>query len=237
MTLIVGLRGANGVVLASDSQGTHADLKRPVQKLFKAKCGLIWGTAGPLGGAQELFTEFEKLDLPLNPRREDAKKAIANAIKVSAARLDLNQESTRFEGLFAWFDGLDRRHYLLLARQDGRTEFMTPYGAIGSGGSLGFFGFSRSAFLDYKTLQLEQTKMLVYMVAADAIEASAKGVDGPVQMAVVSNDTSAVLRKDEVQQVQETTAAYQLHQVDFLKRVEAPAKSGSSGIVPGERGD
>lgn len=239
MTLIVGIRGGDGVVLAADSQGTHDGLKRPAQKLFKTSCGLLWGTAGPLAGAQALYTEFEKLDLEPNPRREDAKLAISDAMRASAAELiQPNQGGQEwFEGLFAWFDGSERRHYLLLARQDGYLEFMAPYGAIGGSRQLGAFGFSRSAFMDYKTLQLEATKMLAYMVAADAVAASAKGVDGPIQMAVASRGSTIVLREDELQSVEVTTAAFQLHQLDFLKRVSKPEdKNGDGGIVPGKRG-
>ncbi|HEY6550112.1 MAG TPA: hypothetical protein VIY71_02810 [Solirubrobacterales bacterium] len=239
MTLIIGLRGADGVVLASDSQGTHDALRRPTQKLFRSRCGLIWGTAGPLAGTQALYAEFEKLDLEANPRREDAKAAIARAIRASAARLITPDEEGQkwFEGLFAWFDAFDQRHYLLLARHDGHSEFMTPYGAVGSSSQLGLFGFSRSAFMGYKTLQLETTKMLTYTVAEDAVTASAKGVDGPIQMAVASGGLASVLRDDELQPVRDTAAAFQLHQLDFLKRVGAPVdKSPPGGIVPGTRG-
>jgi 20S proteasome alpha/beta subunit len=235
VTLIVGLRGADGVVLASDSQATREDLRQPTPKLFKADCGITWGTAGPLAGAQALYAEFEKLDLSRNPRREDAKAAIGAAMRTTAAGLVAPRRSAEqewFEGLFAWFDAHDRRHYLLLARHDGHTEFMAPYGAVGSSRRLGLFGFSRSAFMNYETLQLETTKMLTYMVAEDAIKASAKGVDGPIQMAVLNTGTTAVLRDDELQPVKETVAAFQLHQRDFVKRVAAGRRTGT-GLIPG----
>lgn len=240
MTLIVGLRGADGVVLASDSQGTHGALRQSVAKLFRTSSGVIWGTAGPLAGMQALFTEFEKVALEPNPRREDAKAAIGEAMRASAAGLvkQAREQQEWFEGLFAWFDAADRRHYLLLARGDGHTEFMTPFGAIGSSRQLGHFGFSRSAFMGYKTVQLETAKMLTYSVAEDAVKASAKGVDGPIQMAVVSGGSAAVLTDDEIQPVGDTAAAFQLHQMDFVKRVDGTEREGQrDGIIPGDRGD
>jgi 20S proteasome alpha/beta subunit len=236
MTLIVGLRGADGVVLASDSQGTHGALRRSVPKLFKTDSGVIWGTAGPLAGMQALFTEFEKATLEPNPRREDAKAGIAAAMRASASALVKQEREEGFEGLFAWFDSADRRHYLLLARGDGHTEFMTPYGAIGSSRHLGHFGFSRSAFMEYRTLQLETVKMLTYSVAEDVVKASAKGVDGPIQMAVVNGESAAVLSGDEIQPVGGTAAAFQLYQLEHVKRVGgADRENGHGGIVPGDR--
>ena len=77
--------------------------------------------------------------------------------------------------------------------------------------------------------------MLTYMVAEDAIEASAKGVDGPIQMAAVSAGTTAVLKDGELQPVKETAAAFQLHQLDFVKRATADKRPGT-GLVPGGRG-
>lgn len=81
MTLIVGLRGADGVALASDSQGTHGAMKHATPKLFKSRGGLIWGSAGPLAASQALYTELEKLGLEPNPSRETAKAGIRQAMR------------------------------------------------------------------------------------------------------------------------------------------------------------
>lgn len=141
----------------------------------------------------------------------------------------------RFEGLFAWYDARDRRHYLLQAHHNGHVEFMTQYGAIGSSRQIaefGFFGFSRSEFLDYKTLPLETAKMLAYMVAEDAVRASAQGVDGPIQLAVVKSGQATVLRDDELGPVRDTAAAFQMHQRDFLVRKGDTGPAGARGLLP-----
>jgi hypothetical protein len=86
-------------------------------------------------------------------------------------------------------------------------------------------------------MSLEQTKMLTFMVAEDAVKASAKGVDLPIQAAVVSPEETAVLHDDELKAVNDTVTAFRMHQLDFLKRPEAPSASQSGpGLVPGERG-
>jgi hypothetical protein len=145
VTLIVGLRGADGVVLACDSQGTKGELKHATRKLFKTKGGVIWGTAGQLAGSQTLYTELEQLDLEPNPRREDAKAAIRNAMRAATRELIPGRRNREewFEGLFGWYDGTDKRHYLMLARHDGHVEFMTPTvpsAAADSSGSLATAG-------------------------------------------------------------------------------------------------
>ena len=80
MTLVVGLKGAGGVVLASDSQATRGEIRETQAKLFKTKCGVVWGSSGPFAGTQDLYTALEGVDLPVNPGREEAKLAIRKAM-------------------------------------------------------------------------------------------------------------------------------------------------------------
>lgn len=236
MTLVVGLRGKNGVVLASDSQATHGILRKPTPKLFRTR-RIVWGTAGPLAGAQDLYSNLEQLDLDPKLPREKTKAAIVETMKTCGSRIVTSGEGSRewFEGLFGWFDELAGRHHLLLARGNGHSEFMTPYGAVGSSKELGTFGFTRSAFIDFRSVQLEATKMLAFAVAEDAINASARGVDRPIQLAVASHGEAVILDQDELRPVEEAVAGFQLYQRDFFERVDGednPAPSG--GIVPGD---
>jgi hypothetical protein len=45
MTLVLGLRCRDGVVLASDSQRTDGDVRESVPKLFTSPAGTVWGKA------------------------------------------------------------------------------------------------------------------------------------------------------------------------------------------------
>jgi ATP-dependent protease HslVU (ClpYQ) peptidase subunit len=242
VTLIVGLRGADGVVLASDSQATHGALKQEQQKLFRSGKDLIWGTAGELAASQMLYTELERFrpdrDLDRETGKAWVKKATMATVEERTNSGPGNDEW--FEGLFAWYSSGDRRTFLLHARHDGWIQFMPRYGAIGSSrqlGEVGFFGFSRSEFLDYGTLPLEITKMLTFMVAEDAVKASAKGVDLPIQVAVSTADATSVLHDEDLTAVKDTATAFRMHQMDFLKRPEGPSASRSApGLIPGKRG-
>lgn len=145
-----------------------------------------------------------------------------------------------FKGLFAWHAADDGKHYLLQARSDGAVELQEQgYSAVGSSSSselarFAFFGFSSSGFLEYDTLPLEAAKMLVHTITDDAVNASAQGVDRPIQMAVATATEAGVLEEADLKPVQDTAAAFKMHQADFLKRTEKPAEEGgASGLVPG----
>jgi 20S proteasome alpha/beta subunit len=235
VTLVVGLQGKDGVVLASDSQGTHGEIRQSQTKLFKTNYGLIWGSAGPFSGTQDLYTSLEGADLEPNPGREVTKAAIREAMLTAAANLGTGAgPSPPFEGLFAWYDGVGDRHYLLWARQDGHVEFERPFGAIGSGSVLGRFGFTRTEFLDFRALPLELTKMVTHMVAEDAVKASPKGVDLPIQIATASHRDIRILRSSEVSAIEDTVAFFRESQRELLITSEAPpADGGVAGLRPG----
>jgi 20S proteasome alpha/beta subunit len=237
VTQVVGLKGAEGVVLASDSQATHGDIRTSQPKLFKTKYGVIWGSAGPFAGTQDLFTAMEANELEENPRREEAKAAIQDALLTTAGKLTVGSEQPpSFEALFAWYDATDERHYLLHGLRDGRVEFEHRYGSIGVASSLGRFGFARSEFLELETLPLELTKMMAHMVAEDVVRASAKGVDLPIQLAVVSHGETHVLRGAEAEAVSDAVGAFREAQRELLVTAEPPREGAPrKGIRPGER--
>lgn len=246
MTLITGLRCSDAVVLASDSQVTveGGTMKTKAQKLFSTPHGIIWGIAGPIPSAQAVRARLDEQILEGNPRRDAGRQAIQE-VMLSAAddmkRPDGSLIGGDFGGLFGWYAEEEEAHYLLRATSNGVVELQEQgYGAVGSRSSAelaryAFFGFGSSAFFEYETLPLETAKMLVHTITDDAVNASAGGVDGPIQLAVASPAECAVLEDKDLQPVQDTAAAFKMHQADFLKRKEEPPEEiGASGLVPGE---
>lgn len=209
----IGVAGKACVVLASDSQGTHGDLRQSHPKLFRTKHHIVWGLAGPLACTQDLYTRLEAAELSTSPCREEAKAAIRAAMRTTAANFS---ETTHFEGLFGWYAADEERHYLLWARQDGHIEFERPFGAIGSGWSYCRFGFVRLEFLDFEALSLEVTELVAHMVAEDAVRASAKGVDLPIQLAFVCQGEARVIPAEEVKGISNAVDAFRESQRDFL---------------------
>lgn len=242
MTLVVGLRCGDSAVLASDSQATYGGLKRTAPKLFRSPAQIIWGTAGPLAAAQTLYTRLGELDLEENPRREDAKRGIKQAILATANDVGTSGSggpaSAHFDGLFAWYSAGEGRAYLLRVHSNGNMEFERQYSAVGSSKQLaefGFFGLHRSEYLDYESLPLETAKMLVHIAADDAIRASAKGVDGPVQMAVVNASEATILEEEDLRPVRDTASAFRMYQADYLVRTDGgEGASETSGLIPSD---
>jgi 20S proteasome alpha/beta subunit len=241
MTLITGLRCSDAVVLGSDSQITfERRLKTRVPKLFCSRHRIIWGIAGPVAAAQSIEAHFNKLVLDGDPDRESGRIGIRKVMTDAAG--DMQGAEGRlagghFQGLFAWYSKQEARYYLLQARSDGTVEFKEEgYGAVGSSrdfAQVAFFGFGSSGFLDYQTLPSEAAKMLVHTITDDAINASAQGVDGPVQLAVVTAAGAGVLLAADLKPVEDTAVAFKMHQADFLKRADAPpGLSDFSGLDP-----
>lgn len=152
-------------------------------------------------------------------------------MSAATAAADEGGDPVRFEGLFGWYASHEKRHYLLWARQDGHVEFERPFGAIGSGSPLGRFGFVRSEFLEYDGLPLEVTELITHMVAEDAVRASAKGVDLPIQLAFVCRGEARILRPEEVEGISNAVDAFRESQRDFLiKPRPAVTNAPSTGI-------
>ncbi|HEX5990803.1 MAG TPA: hypothetical protein VFY75_11405 [Solirubrobacterales bacterium] len=244
MTLITGLRCSDAVVLGSDSQLTvDGGLKATVPKLFLSPHRIIWGIAGPVAAAQAIETRFKELILDPDPDRDDGRRGVHDVMLAAAKDMkgsDGQLAGGPFRGLFAWYSKAEGQHHLLHARSDGVVEMQTQrYSAVGSPSSkelaqFAFFGFSRSGFLEYETLPLEAAKMLVHMVTDDAVKVSAQGVDGPIQLAMVTTDGARVLDARDLKPVQDTAAAFKMHQADFLKRTDGqPKETVASGLVPG----
>jgi len=232
VTLVVGLRGADGVVLASDSQATYGEVKQSQPKLFRMSSGVIWGSAGPYAATQDLYTALEAADIEPDPPREKAKTILGNAWRSTVEKLRERDDTQPFEALFAWYDAEDQRHYLLRGLRRGHVEFDPTYGAIGSAEGLGRFGFIRAEFFQLHTLPLERTRLIAYMVAEDAVKASSKGVDLPIQLAYASRGDSRVLRPDEVEGTSNAVDLFRERQRELLVGEDRPASEVPRGIRP-----
>jgi ATP-dependent protease HslVU (ClpYQ) peptidase subunit len=232
VTLVVGLRGADGVVLASDSQATYGELKQSETKLFRMKYGLIWGSAGPFAVTQDLYTALDYLDLRPDPAREEAKSTLSKAFRSTVDKLRKEDPTQSFEALFAWYDADDKRAYLLRGLRSGLVQFDPTYGAIGSASNLGRFGFTRNEFLQLRALPLETTRLITYMVAEEAVKASSKSVDLPIQLALASDGDTRILRPAEVEGTSNAVGLYRERQRELLIADGRPTGETPRGIRP-----
>ena len=74
-----------------------------------------------------------------------------------------------------------------------------------------------------------------HTVADDAVRASAKDVDGPIQLAVVTPSEALVLLEEDLKPVRDTAAGFREKQADLLVRRGRPEDpGGAAGLLPEE---
>ena len=128
MTLVLGVRCRNGIVLAADSQRTQGAMRDRVPKLFASPTGILWGTAGNIAIQQELDAGMQDLTVGRHPSAVDGKAAIVAAIQAARARATSGLAAPEpnviaVSGLFAWYSEKDRASYLLRVTEAGHAEF------------------------------------------------------------------------------------------------------------------
>jgi 20S proteasome alpha/beta subunit len=235
MTIVIGLRGRDGVVLASDSQRTEGGFRQEVRKLFRTRHGIVWGAAGAIAVQQELFGAMEALDLRPQPTWQEARAAIADAVvrslhatapeQANAARLQLG-------ALFAWYSADERRTFLLRVLGDGYAEFGGRYTAIGGPSRIALFALREAEHLEYATLPLEPIQMIAAKVVDDVIRATSSGVAHPLQVAAVTANGAAILDAVEVRGLEDSVAAFRERQREFLVDGEPRDPGGDTGLRP-----
>lgn len=235
MTIVIGLRGRDGVVLATDSQRTEGGFRQEVRKLFRTRHGIVWGGAGAIAAQQELFAAMESLAVRPQPSWQEARAAIAAAV-AGSVRAAAPEPSTapRLEvgAVFAWYSADERRTFLLRVLGDGYAEFDGQYTAIGGPSRSALFALRESEHLHYETLPLAPSQMIATKIVDDVIRASSSGVAHPVQVATVTANSATILEPVEVRGLHDSVAAFRERQREFLVG-EQPRDAGrDTGLRP-----
>jgi 20S proteasome alpha/beta subunit len=239
MTVVIGVRCHDAVILAADSQRTEGRTRETIPKLFVSPSGVVWGSAGSIAIQQELFALMNDLPVARNPGRLEARDATVRALRdARTAATKGTDEPTEValgvDGLFGWFSAQDRRSYLLRVHGAGNAEFARSYTAVGSVGEMARFALSRMEFLGYNDLPLEAAKMVAFGVADDVIRAAASGVGAPVQLAVANVTGSSVLGRVDLRAVEDTVAAFRDYQREYLVRDQQIKAEPDTGVRPND---
>jgi 20S proteasome alpha/beta subunit len=206
MTLVLALRCADGIVLASDGQATcdaaGQPTRAPVRKLFDVGGRVAWGSAGSIGLQQTLLGELGAL----NGHSDDAgqlRRRLASIVTPlqKAAMRDFVPHAAadppELACLFCWCDASGPR-ILSIPRTGSDHQFHERHAAIGSGDIFAEMTVRSIAHLDAAELSLEQAKMVAYRTVADAIDVAAVFLGPPIQMYVVTVDGTQSVSQDEI---------------------------------------
>ena len=196
MTLIVGLRCADGVILAADSAAgdSHAPIRNTTSDKLWQVGGqpIAFGASGSLGVIQDVKTATRKFKPKAS--RDAMRRNLVGLIR-PALTSAMNGHVPIGNALCPHADfligGLAGENPFLLevTRQAETTWFDDQEGnfyAIGSGAILAHALFRRF----WRTEPYDRThgQFLVYRVVRDAIDLAATGLSAPVHVVVVNSD-------------------------------------------------
>jgi len=236
MTLVLGLRCRDGVVLAADSQRTEGPLRESVPKLFTSPSGVIWGTAGSIAIQQELFAAMHDLAVERQPTREAGREAIVEAVArateaATGQMSDATPAAFAVEGMFGWHSAAEGRTFLIRVLGNGGFEWHRQFTAIGSPAMLARFALNRTTYYEYATLPLEAAKMVAFGATDEVIRSASTGVALPVQMAVATADGSEVLSPMAMRGQEDTVAAFRESSATTWCGTTRPSRSRTRGFV------
>jgi 20S proteasome alpha/beta subunit len=233
MTLVLALRCAEGVVLASDGQVT-ADTagqptRQPTRKLFDIGNRVAWGAAGSAGLQQTLTDELSTM----NGRLADSSTRLRHTLAGTVVPIQQQgvAQYVQHPGtdppdlacLFCWCDDEGSR-ILEIPCTGADHQFHDRYAAIGTGEIFAKFAMASVAHIDPLQLNLEHAKMVAYRAIADSIDVAAVFLGPPIQMYVVTGEGACRLSREEIDAgLADSVDTWKARQFEALGPLSAPA--------------
>ena len=243
MTLIIGIKCADGVVVGADGAATLGEAAfgqntviQHVAKLQSISDRIIMGVSGPVGLGQLYCDSVERARQKL---RTGSLAGIQRALQTALSN-DV-QQAVKASQLWAQVRGPDaihlsatqsliaipvqRRPELIQCNQVGQTEAASddlPYVAIGSGQPLAdpFLAFLRSVFWEKAPPRLAQGIFAVVWTLTHAVRVTPGGVSEPIQVMTLAGDkgdnlVTKVLPDHELQEHKQSVASAELYLASF----------------------
>lgn len=237
MTLIVGIRAQDGVVIGSDSQVTAGAVRYCDTKIFQLNDKAVWGASGELALVQRLVEKIDGLpqkDHPLAILRDLLTGFVKEAVE-SLLKLDFrtqfsagNPESLLSlhpgDFLFAEYRPPSPPRILHIM-SNGTPEWVgASFAATGNGAV-----FAHALLVKYSAgkIPCDKAKLLAYKVIEEAIEVGGYGLGPPIAIWEITaggvkqstaediaalEDAAHVLREQEVSLLLEPQSSSDLSQ-------------------------
>jgi proteasome beta subunit len=199
VTVVVAVKCADGVVLATDSQGTTQmvggmPMKLPAKKIGRLGKHVVFGGTGSQGAGQRIQAALENQASKLNVGKRQSE--IAEIIRRTANPLQkqIRQEwvelpKTEPESWGAIFCGWSSDGpWIFEIDPTGPSQFQDPFAATGSGHPLAHTALVSVAHFNVAQQSLAGAKAIAYRAIENTCLAAAYGVGMPVQLAVVTKD-------------------------------------------------
>jgi 20S proteasome alpha/beta subunit len=228
MTVILALRSADGLVIATDSQATQqmpgsTPVKSAAVKLVRHGSHMIWAGTGAQGCNQRVELLLSKNHEMVGP--ENGRYAIGSAIhqcgnEVQKASHDSFVPYSAQASVEAWggifcgsaADGL----FIAEVDPNGGWQFHPEVAATGSGYAFAFLAAASVKHHNVSGKSLDHAKALAYRAIELTCDTAAFGVGLPVQMGVVTEDGAEILSDAEITGLKETVNLWKQAEVDAL---------------------
>lgn len=249
MTVALGLVCSDGVIVASDSQGTAGNVAVHSNKVHLIdKAAAVWTAAGNTYVIEEVEQSIEheiirrlKQGLPTEPLKKVFADPQLDKIRGEVADVFRNAMQRSYTSPLPGYSpssslaasflllgmGASMTPYFLEIHVDGTTNWHTTrqFFAIGSGGEFATVAFSLMRhYLTGSPIPLEEGKQLAYRTIETICQVSPGGVGGPVQMATVDKDGARILAEPELNEIGDAVRSWM-----ELERVTLRDSNGDDG--------
>jgi len=228
MTVILALKSAEGLVLATDSQATQqmpgsTPVKSEAVKLVKHGDHMIWAGTGAQGSNQRVELLLTRNREMLERRHDrhaigsaihqcgnEVQKASHTAFVQYSAQAQVESWGGIFCGCAA--DGL----FIAEVDANGGWQFHPEVAATGSGYAFAFLAAASVKHHNVATKSLDHAKALAFRAIELTCDTAAFGVGLPVQLGVVTEDGAEILSEAEITGLKETVNLWKQAEVDAL---------------------
>jgi 20S proteasome alpha/beta subunit len=246
MTIVIALRCSDGVVMASDSQATepNAGIRFDTQKIFQLGSRAVWGGTGEsqtineidrvlqavrgvVEGGADLIELLPRVIRPVLQRRYGDFIQVPGLPMASPATGTLACGYGSAEG--GWIVEVDPR---CISCDYGDRGFH----AVGSAAGFALLGNALLGHFRPAERPLSQGRLIAYRVINAAIETSASGVGGPIQMWYVDADGVHQVGENNLAEIKNLVGGWQVEEGKVLDRIfgsePSPAEPEPAPLPP-----
>ena len=255
MTLIIGYKCSDGVVVGADSGATMGDyvsglrtIMQSVTKLHIAGGKAIVGVSGPVGLGQLFFdsvdnihNDFRDLDAPTICRklREEFQKDATIALRMAGLATSVIGAQAQISAITTTLVALAARNEPHLIQFDCQCnpEMATtdlPFVSIGSGQIIAdpFLAFLRRIFWKDSLPPISEGTFAVVWTLEHAIATAPGGIEGPINLGVLkiegTQPVARLLSNDELQEHREVKSQAE----NYFKKFEQELRPSPRELEP-----
>lgn len=245
----MALRCADGVLMASDSQGTEGygspftQVSLEVQKIFPLTSRAVWGAAGQGQVMRDLQKE-SSVSSDVLESSPDIRESMLSIVRPIFKRhydaylqpppgIASNPPASTVLSCGLHEDGSP---WILEIEYNCQCSFYEELGfhAIGSGAPFAQLANGLLSHFEVRDRPLEHGKVVAYRVMDIAINTSAYGIGPPIKMWTVDKEGVHELSDDELAAVRTGVGLWQSLEVETLDQVFSPTPSENEAEMPEE---